>query len=249
MMDDKAAIPIGPPGAPVSATRRQRATLQTGVEDLNSCDHVAQHLTPSVSVVMDAPINISSSDWYAGSPEVILKCAIFEPSNAFRHTTEISRRLVNVTKPMLFGVTDGGPDHNTMHIQVQLSLIALFLKLDLDFLCFVRTPPNYSILNPVERIMCVLNIALVGVATCRTTLDQHEQLVKNVCSKAQWREAASRHPHIDFRKLSKLGTENVRKMFESRILSMCYKDEQFTINEPATDEEIKSMKNELALFF
>ena len=115
MLDDKAAIPVGPPGAPVSATRRQRAVLQTGSAELNSTDHdhVVQHLTPSVSVVKDAPLSSNSHAWYSGVPEVIIKCAIFEPSNAFRHATEISRRLVNETKPLLFGITDGGSDHNT----------------------------------------------------------------------------------------------------------------------------------------
>ena len=185
MMDDKAAIPVGPPGAPVSATRRQRAVLQTGASQINCTDHdhVAQHLTPSVSVTMDAPNTISSQSWYGRVPEVILKCAIFEPSNAFRHATEISRRLVHQAKPLLFGITDGGPDHNTTHIQVQLSLVPLFLCLDVDLLCFARTPPNYSVLNPVERIMCVINIALNGMALCRTSLDSYENLVKNLCSK------------------------------------------------------------------
>ena len=60
--------------------------------------------------------------------------------------------------------TDGGPDHRLTYVSVQIALIALFLELDLDFLCAVRTPPHNSWKNPAERIM---NLALQGVGIAR----------------------------------------------------------------------------------
>lgn len=113
-MDDKASIPIGSPGAPLSATRRQRTILQAGVgqSGLNSLDHdnAVMHLTPSVSILLSPPE--TPGGWYAGSPEIILKDAIFQPSSAFRHAAELKIRLTNenFAHPFLFLGTDGGPD-------------------------------------------------------------------------------------------------------------------------------------------
>lgn len=39
-----------------------------------------------------------------------------------------------LAKPMLCVYTDGGPDHRVTYVSVKLSLIALYLKLDLDYL-------------------------------------------------------------------------------------------------------------------
>ena len=56
--------------------------------------------------------------------------------------------------------TDGGSDHTLTFQSVQLSLISIFLALDLDFLCAARTAPLHSWRNPVERIMSILNLGL-----------------------------------------------------------------------------------------
>lgn len=65
-------------------------------------------------------------------------------------------------KPIMFMYTDGGPDHRSTYLAIQLSLISLFLKFDLDFLC---TAPFHSWSNPVERIMSILNLRfqLIGL--------------------------------------------------------------------------------------
>ena len=55
--------------------------------------------------------------------------------------------------PILLLYTDGGPDHRLTFVSVQVSLICIFLALDLDFLCAVRTPPYHSWKNPAGRIM------------------------------------------------------------------------------------------------
>ena len=62
---------------------------------------------------------------------------------------------------------DGGPDHRLTYASVQQSLLALFIQLNLDFLCAVRTPPHNSWKNPAERIMSILNLALQGVGIAR----------------------------------------------------------------------------------
>ena len=82
-----------------------------------------------------------------------VKDAAFEPSSPVRHMAEVNSILTsNLTFPILFLYTDGGPDHRLTYISVQISLICLFLKLDLDYLCAARNAPYHSWRNPVERI-------------------------------------------------------------------------------------------------
>ena len=97
-----------------------------------------------------------------GSVYVGVKDLIFEPSSPFRHHTELFSVLKQVSfdKPVLFLYSDGGPDHRLTYLSVQLSLIALFLNLDLDYLCVGRTAPYHSWRNPVERIMSIINLGL-----------------------------------------------------------------------------------------
>ena len=54
-----------------------------------------------------------------------------------------------------------------------MALISLFIKLDLDLLKALRTAPNNSWANPVERIMSIVNIGLQGVGViCAKVRDQ-----------------------------------------------------------------------------
>ena len=52
---------------------------------------------------------------------------------------------------MLFVYSDGGPDHRLTYMSVKLSLICLFLKLDLNYLCAGRTASYHSGLARAEQ--------------------------------------------------------------------------------------------------
>ena len=99
-----------------------------------------------------------------------LKCSAFEPSCSFHHMSELHQLISSnnsaASKPIVFIYSDGGPDHRITYISVQLSLICLFLQLDLDYLCACRTAPYNSWRNPAERIMSIINLGLqcVGLA-------------------------------------------------------------------------------------
>ena len=79
-------------------------------------------------------------------------------------------------KPILFLYTDGGPDHRLTYVSVQLSLICLFLKLDLDYLCVGFTAPCHSWHNPVERIMSILNLGLHCVRLARAEMSEEFEM-------------------------------------------------------------------------
>ena len=83
--------------------------------------------------------------------------------------------------PIHMVYTDGGGDHRTPFISVQISYIAHFLNKDLDMLIAARTPPNLSVLNPIERVNSTLNIGLNGLALGRKELDpETEKRIKSL---------------------------------------------------------------------
>lgn len=242
---------MGFTGAPVSATRRQRHVLMAGLDGrgLNAMDHdnIPQHIVPSVSIKLIPPKDVSES-WYKGKPLIILKDAIFEASNAFRHAAELIKHTDEDVddRPMMFIGTDGGPDHNVTSIQVILSYLALFFELDLDFLCAVRTPPNFSVINPAERFMSVANIALMGVSLARNHLGQNEPKVRSLLSKKQWRDAQSKHPNIDYRQMALDGTKDARELLTKRFEALVYKGENVVVGDAATDQEIDRLKRKIS---
>jgi hypothetical protein len=93
--------------------------------------------------------------------------------------------------------TDGGPDRNNQFVAVQLAYLALAVKLGCKLLILKRTAPGQSYVNPVERVMSVVNLSLYGLALerglCR---EETEDLIKGCNSmktrrKAIWRADAA----------------------------------------------------------
>ena len=126
------------------------------------------------------------------------KDAAFEASSPMRHATKLSsllRSSVDSQSAILFIYSDGGPDHRLTYASVQVSLIALFLKLDLDFLCAARTAPSHSWRNPVEKVMSTLNLGLQCVGLMRESGDTEFEAQAAKCnSLAALHEAAERTP-------------------------------------------------------
>ena len=68
-------------------------------------------------------------------------------------------------------MSDGGPDHCITYVSVQLSLICLFMALDLDMLVVARTCPYQSRKIIVECVMSTLK-ALMNIALAKKDLSQ-----------------------------------------------------------------------------
>lgn len=142
---------------------------------------------------------------------------------------------------MLLLYTDGGPDHRLTYVSVQIALLALFVELDLDFLCAVRTPPYNSWKNPAERVMSILNIALQGVGIARAklkTTSGEEQLQKCKNMKAI-RELAKSVPGLEQEILDSL--EQPKTLVASLFSRLKLKDEPFSVFVAASEEEIESV--------
>ena len=116
-----------------------------------------------------------------------------------RHMAELHSILdsQHSDEKALLVYTDGGPDHRVTYLSVQVSLIVLLLKLDLDFLCAARTAPCHSWRNPVERIeiMSTLNLGLQCIGLMREKMDDDFETEAKKCNNLKaLRAVASRTP-------------------------------------------------------
>lgn len=133
------------------------------------------------------------SAYYDGEVYVSLKDATMQPSNPLRHAAETLAAIKLAGRQnikVLVIKTDGGSDRNTTRVAVQLAFLALALELQLHCIVLMRTTPGQSYVNPVERVMSLLSLALNGVAlarSCCATLT--EALLKKHGSMSARREA------------------------------------------------------------
>ena len=118
-------------------------------------------------VLNDIPSEISGSR-YDEHMHIMYKEAVFEPSLPIHHSAELYNIIEEkaIDRPVLFLYSDGGPDHRVTYLSVELSLIAMYLKLDLDYLCTAQTAPYHSYCNPVERVMSFVHLGLQARERC-----------------------------------------------------------------------------------
>jgi hypothetical protein len=180
-VDDKAIIPVGEPGLPVSTGVRghNRSIVLAEGPGPSALDHDfhVHGVVPSITFVVDIPESANDS-FYQGKAYVCLKDKVTQPSSPLRHSTELGSLLLKhysddglvPTKPVLVIVSDGGPDHRITYASVQVALLCLFISLNLDMLVVGRTCPYQSWQNIAERIMSTLNLALMNVSLARKAL-------------------------------------------------------------------------------
>ena len=162
-----------------------------------------------------------------------------------RHASELHSVLMKTLglRTILFIYCDGGPDHRLTYVSVQLSLIALFLNLNLDFLVACRTAPNHSWRNSVERVMSLLNIGLQCVGLMRVKMsDEFESAVYNANNLHQLREAVSSRKEEVVSSL-KPPTDLLKSIFTHLEL----KGQAFDLYEAATEDEIHEFWSVLLL--
>lgn len=113
-----------------------------------------------------------------------------------RHAAELGNILSrDPEKSVLFVYSDGGPDHRVTYVSVQLALISMFLKFDLDYLCAACTAPSHSWRNPVERITSTLSLGLQSVGLIREEMDSEFEAESAKCNSLKYlRNAASHYP-------------------------------------------------------
>ncbi|XP_035678681.1 uncharacterized protein LOC118417277 [Branchiostoma floridae] len=255
-LDDKAIVPLGEPGHPVSSGVRGHnkslVPVGTPLVALDHDWHVAG-LIPSVVLLNQVPETIDGS-FHRGRVFVTTKEKVFQPSTPGRHATEVCNILrsvassddVNLDSPILLIYTDGGPDHRVTYLTVKLSYIALFIALDLDVLIAARCAPNGSWLNPAERVMSVLNLALQNVSLAREKMDnQFEARVKGKSNLTSVRQEAQTCP--GFQQAFNTSLQPVKELVNERFRRMQLKGERIETHEAASDEQIEEIMNVLSI--
>ena len=246
-MDDKHSVQIGEPNFPVAAVERGRRVLVSEGQTFAVGDHdfTKVKVIPSVTLVVDIP-DSSDESFYMGQVNVCLKEGALQPSSPLRHMTELLDILRNKTDRNLESTsilalyTDGGPDHRLTFLAVKISLITIFKALDLDYLIAVRTCPNQSFRNPVERIMSIINIALQSVGLMRTQMpDSYERRMKSVNSLKDLRTLAQKDPA--FQDVFHSSLADVCTLLKQLIGRLKLKGKPFSTTTPATDGDMNEV--------
>jgi hypothetical protein len=252
-LDDKHAVKVGEPGAPVAALDRGGRVLQVvaaGPQVALDHDFTRAKIVPSVALVQHRALIPRAADesFYRGQVFVTLKDAVFQPSSPLRHSAELVGIIKEATRhrmvppSILCGYTDGGPDHRTTYVSVQIAWVAVWLALDLDYLLIVRTIPCNSWVNIVERIMSILNIGMQGVAVMRSAMSPFfERHFSKATSLAAMRVAASK---VEGGKEAWAGAmASVLSMLGKRMARLSLKEEAFTVRQPASQGDLDALWN------
>ena len=240
-MDDKHTVKVGEPQYPVAAVERGKQVLVSHTLSLQVADHdfTKFSMTPSVCFFVNVPESIAEN-FYTGDVYVGLKENAFQPSSPIPHMTELNCILSGMSeKPVLLLYTDGCPDHRLTYISVQISLIALFLEKNFDYLCAVRTPPYNSWKNPAERIMSILNIGLQSVGIMRTKTSSYEKELKSCNSLADVRSLAMKHPDVEYEVLDAVAP--VKALLQGIFIRLQLKDSKFQTFEAASKHDMDSL--------
>ena len=247
-VDDKHQLKVGEPGFPVAAAERGRCVMVRSGTTFEVGDHdfTKFSIIPSVVLVIDIPKRIDDS-WYQGQVIVGFKDAAFEYSSPLRHATELSmilRSKEEYLKPVLFMYSDGGPDHRVTYVSVQVSLIALFIVLDLDFICAVRTAPAHSWRNPVERVMSTLNLGLQCVGLMREKGDDEFEKEAAKCSSVSaLRDAAKKHPTFQSAAMDALA--HIKSLLVQLLSRLKLKGKTFAPFFPASEADTIALWDEV----
>ncbi len=249
-LDDKHRIKVGEPRVPIAAAERGRRVLTSVGTRFLVSDHdfTVFSIIPSVSLLIDVPEDIYGS-WYAGQVYIGLKDGALEPSSPSRHMAELLPIIQEkaISNPVLFIYSDGGPDHRLTYVSVQLSLISLFLRLDLDYLCAARTAPYHSWRNPVERIMSIVNLGLQCVGLAREEMDvEFERAVKKATCTKDIRKLASKENK--YRDTMTDSMSCVKVKLTQVVHRLKLKDKSFQVFNSASDQELEDFVGALVHF-
>ena len=182
------------------------------------------------------------------------KNKITQASRAMHHSAELAEillheqcsenALINSRKSVLVITCDGGPDHRLSYGAVQISLLALFLRMNLDMLIAVRTCPNQSWTNTAERVMSILNLSLQNVSLERKAMDDDfEKVMARLKHVKAVRSRLESSPEMKQKVNDSL--QPVISLLNDRFNRMKLKGRHFKTVEAAGENQIESIFGEV----
>lgn len=244
---------IGEPHSPISTgvRGRQKAIVPHQGPSLSALDHDfhVAGITPSVVFLSSIPSSIDDT-FFNGDVCVITKDKAFQPSSPMRHARElecvIRDKFGDTYPPILFMYSDGGPDHRLTFGSVQVSLVCLFLRLNLAMIVAVRCAPHQSWTNLAERCMSILNLALQNVALHREPMAENlEKCASDVSTLSDLRGLQSTKP--DFKDAYLRSMQPVIDLLNGRFARMKLKESPLSTYTGASESDIQEMFNEVLL--
>lgn len=263
-LDDKAIVPIGNPGIPISTGVRGHNSSITSTEghQLLALDHDFHlcGIVPSLALEVEIPDSIKHS-FYQGRIFVTLKDKILQASSPLRHGQELlsiirensSADGVISSKPILINYTDGGPDHRTTYGSVMVAAVILFVLLDLDMFAAVRTAPHGSWANPAERGMSLLNLALQNCSLSRSKMDDEcEKKYRGAGTMADVRtlcKTIGNNDNNTFKDQLRQSMREPTEILEKRFSRLKLKGVPVVTHEAATDNDLSDFFKVLSDIF
>lgn len=252
-IDDKAKIPVGEPGEPVSTGVRGRHSISPSTSQLAALDHDMTSKGSITSTVYMQP-NVPSQpegSWYSGKVKIVVQDSVFQKSTAYRNaaaTVRLAQEDPSGWKPIHVKYSDSGTEHRTLLVKVQLSLITIFKMLELDMLIACRAAPGQSWQNPVKRVMAILNIGLQNCALERDkTAEDMENLLKRCSSMAEIRKAGEKN--LQLAEAWSTSVAPVLDTVAGRYSQLKLKGEPITIINAVTDAEEDSVMQVISTLF
>ncbi|WAR08379.1 hypothetical protein MAR_018337 [Mya arenaria] len=249
--DDKAIIPVGEPGKPVSTGVRahHRGLTINNSSGLQCLDHDYHLASIVASVAFSVAIPDHPRDsFYKGTVHVTVKDKVFQASSPLRHAAENRNIIIehytvdgiSLEQLILFRYTDGGPDHRTTYKSVKMACLLEFISLDLDLLVCVRTAPNQSYNNPAERIMSLLNLGLQNVALSRSSMSEgFEFQVKRLTYLKAIRNYAEKNK--PFKEAYQISMADTCTIVSERFKRLQLKEDSLKVHTPASDAELDQL--------
>jgi hypothetical protein len=194
-------------------------------------------LTPSVYLHNAIP-ETSEQSFCRGQVTVVVNDNILQQSSPIRHAAAMIAIMLakysNDTMPsMLMKFSDGGTDQRNTLESVKCSLIAIFKLLNLNKLIAARCAPGQSWINPAERVMSLLNIALQNCALERPACsDVVEKLIARCNGMQAVREAAASNETMSAEWAASVKT--LQDLVASRFQRMSLKEEPIVTIEPVS---------------
>ena len=234
---------------------------QKSVVATNQLLQATGHDFPTISVTMTVvPLHYKPADlehsWYRGMLNIYLKLHTMEPWTAVHNAKEIPDIIIDrcsgkkeLVPPILGIYTDGGPEHQSNFVSVQIAYIALQQFLDLDMLVAARTVPGHSFKNPLEKVNCILNLALYGIGCMWIEIHEVAEFEKKLgnCSGVNdVRTFISENPEKNTKLLRDL-CQPCLDLGKSSFERLSLKGDQFVVWDYVSDDNVDAFFEDIGL--
>ena len=246
--DEKHLVNVGEPNEPVAALDTNKRVMVHKEQEVGASDHDYKRfkICPSVILKSDTPETMEGT-FYHGEVFVAVKDAVLQKSTPLRHAVEKQKCVTGLEWCEIeCNYSDGGPDHNTDHYSVKIGHACHFLRMDLDMLVAAVTYPGGSYVDPAERMMPSLTMAMNGVALSREKMsDEDEKTIKNCNTMESLRQLCESDPELETNLKASVGC--CVALLKERFARVSLKDVLIQIRETATKEDEDILFDEIKI--